>query len=268
MERNLFRSKLRAFGGHLLVSATVAAALVWVFMKKWFPMPYFVADGGWQGVRLIAAVDVVLGPVLSLVVYNPRKSRKALFLDYAVIGCFQLAAMGFGLWTVYTQRTALVVFGDGAFYTVTSDQMAFAGQAAAEIAAQSPLRPAYAYIHLPDDPEAVQEIRRQALATGVPVHLRAELMRVLDPKGLERIAARARDLERMVEGIEPYRHALEELLARTGANPRDLLFFPLYCRYRSLTIVFRRHEPVPFAWLPISFGPGGRMEPPGSRGSS
>ncbi len=262
MERDLVRSKLRAFGGHLLVSAAVAAALVWVFMKKWFPMPYFVADGGWQGVRLLAAVDVVLGPVLSLVVYNPRKSRRALLLDYAVIGCLQLAAMGFGLWTVYTQRTALVVFGDGAFYTVTADQMAFVGEAAAEVARKSSGRPAYAYIRLPEDPDKVQEIRRQALATGVPVYLRADLMEPLDRKGLERIAAHSVDLASRVQSIAPYRKALGAFLERQGAEPDEILFFPLFCRYRSLTIAFRPGDPRPAGWLPIPFGPGGRVEPP------
>ncbi len=262
MERDLARSKLTAFGGHLLASAAAAAVLVWLFMKKWFPMPYFVADGGWQGVRLIAAVDVVLGPVLSLVVYNPRKSRRALLLDYAVIGCFQLAAMGFGLWTVYTQRTALVVFGDGAFYTVTADQMAFVGQAAAEVAQKSPGRPAYAYIRLPDDPEEVQAIRRQALATGVPVHLRADLMEPLDRNGLERIAAHSVDLATQIQGLEPYRRALRRFLERRGLAPDEVLFFPLFCRYRSLTIAFRPGDPAPAGWLPIPFGPGRRVEPP------
>ncbi len=267
MERDLVRSKLKAFGGHLLVSAAVAAALVWVFVEKWFPMPYFVADGGWQGVRLIAAVDVVLGPVLSLVVYNPRKSRRALLLDYAVIGALQLLAMGFGLGTVYTQRTALVVFGDGAFYTVTADQMAFVGEAAARLVRESPTRPAYAYIRLPDDPDAVQAIRRQALATGVPVHLRADLMARLDPEGLARIAGRSVDLASRVRNIAPYREALEAFLRRQAVRPDRILFFPLFCRYRSLTLAFLPDDPVPLAWLPIPFGPGGRVQQPPAHGS-
>ena len=39
--------KLKAFLVHLLVSVIVVSALLLLLISRWYPMPYFLADGGW-----------------------------------------------------------------------------------------------------------------------------------------------------------------------------------------------------------------------------
>ena len=41
---------------------------------EWFPDFYYAIDGGWEGMRLIIGVDLVLGPMLTLVVFKARKA--------------------------------------------------------------------------------------------------------------------------------------------------------------------------------------------------
>ncbi len=249
-------TRTKAFLTHLLVSITVVAALLGVLVTRWYPMPYFVADGGWQGLRLIVGIDIVLGPLLSFVVYSPAKSRRALLFDYTVIGLLQIAAFTFGVWTVFTQRTALVVFADGSFYTVPADEVALAGARAQTIAEEASTTPAYAVVRMPEDLEARQELRRESLATMRPLFMRGDLMEPLGRGTVRVLKEYAVDLSRAVRGSPRLRGALDEFLAGSGGRETDFLFLPLMCKFRSLTIALDPATGDVRGFLPIGYGPG------------
>lgn len=102
------KTRLRASLIHLTISGLVAAlsaALVFFF---WYPMPYREAAGGRELFLLVLSVDVVLGPLLTLVVFDPRKPRRELVRDLATIAVMQLAGLVYGLYTVERARPAVV----------------------------------------------------------------------------------------------------------------------------------------------------------------
>ena len=51
-----------AFAIHLTLSLLVFSLLVIIMLLCWLPGELFFLDGGWQGLKLVAMVDVVLGP--------------------------------------------------------------------------------------------------------------------------------------------------------------------------------------------------------------
>jgi len=55
-------------------------------------------------------VDVILGPLITLTVFNRSKPRSELVRDLTVVGLIQLAALGYGLWTVFVARPVHLVF--------------------------------------------------------------------------------------------------------------------------------------------------------------
>ena len=61
------RAALFHFLGSLLVAA-LAAALV---LRVWFPHPYDLLSGGRSLFLILVGVDVVCGPLLTLVLFNP-----------------------------------------------------------------------------------------------------------------------------------------------------------------------------------------------------
>ncbi|KAB0769044.1 hypothetical protein F7O87_33620, partial [Pseudomonas aeruginosa] len=63
-------SRWRAFFIHLLISLAIFIVLLAIICLWWYPGALFEIAGGWQGVRIVAAVDMVLGPLLTLVVYD------------------------------------------------------------------------------------------------------------------------------------------------------------------------------------------------------
>ncbi|MFZ4790954.1 MAG: hypothetical protein ACOYMW_08700 [Candidatus Competibacteraceae bacterium] len=66
-------TRFRAFAIHLTASASIVLALLGLMRWVWYPAPYFEINGGWIVLRILAGVDVVLGPLLTLIVFKPGK---------------------------------------------------------------------------------------------------------------------------------------------------------------------------------------------------
>jgi hypothetical protein len=58
---------------------------------------------------LIVGVDLVCGPLLTLVLYNPSKSKRELVTDMGLVVLLQLAALCYGAWTMYQVRPLYLV---------------------------------------------------------------------------------------------------------------------------------------------------------------
>lgn len=105
-----WRPRLRAALVHLVLSALVASLAALLVFALWYPYPYREISGGRELFRLVVAVDVVLGPLLTFAVFNLAKPRTELRRDLAVIVLLQLAGLAYGLWTVNLARPVHMVF--------------------------------------------------------------------------------------------------------------------------------------------------------------
>ncbi len=85
---------------------------------------------------LVVAVDVVMGPLLTLTVFNRSKPVRELRRDLTVIALLQLTALAYGLWTVSVARPIHLVFEIDRFRVVHAVDIPAeeAGQAAPELA--------------------------------------------------------------------------------------------------------------------------------------
>lgn len=115
--------RARAAGIHLLISAAVAVAAAGLVFGLWFPGIYRQVAGGRDLFILITSVDVVLGPLLTFAVFNLKKGWPHLRRDLAVIGTIQLAALVYGLVTVYGARPVAMVFEADRFRVITVAQV-------------------------------------------------------------------------------------------------------------------------------------------------
>ncbi|MEQ1685348.1 MAG: TfpX/TfpZ family type IV pilin accessory protein [Burkholderiaceae bacterium] len=115
--------RARAAGVHLLISAAVAAAAAALVFGVWFPGIYRQVAGGRDLFILITSVDVVLGPLLTFAVFNLKKGWPHLRRDLAVIGAIQLAALVYGMVTVYGARPVAMVFEADRFRVISVAQV-------------------------------------------------------------------------------------------------------------------------------------------------
>jgi hypothetical protein len=98
------KSRLLAAGMHFGISLAIAALAAWLVFSVWYPYPYREISGGRELFFIVVTVDVILGPLLTLAVFDIKKSVRTLRLDLSVIGLLQLAALLYGLWTVMVVR--------------------------------------------------------------------------------------------------------------------------------------------------------------------
>ena len=63
---------------HFTISAILASCVIGLLMFGWYRLPYFWAVGGPMLLVLIIGIDVVLGPTMTLIVFNPAKSGRHL----------------------------------------------------------------------------------------------------------------------------------------------------------------------------------------------
>ena len=63
-------TRWKAFVLHLAISALIATTVVALVVMLWYPPPYFAAMGGETLLRLLIGVDVVLGPLITLIIFD------------------------------------------------------------------------------------------------------------------------------------------------------------------------------------------------------
>ena len=109
-------NRWKAAAIHLGLTALIAATVVIVMLMLWYPRPYFDAMGGRELLTIIVGVDVTIGPLLTLIVFDLKK--KSLKFDLAVIVVLQVAALAYGAWVTFEARPAYVVFVKDRFQVV------------------------------------------------------------------------------------------------------------------------------------------------------
>lgn len=115
-------TKLKAFGFHLTVSAVILLILLTIIFLFWFPHELIFA-GGIDGLKILVSVDMVLGPLLTLIVFNRQKA--SLRFDLTVIATIQFVCMAGGLWIIYNERPVAQVIADDGIHLISASELKF-----------------------------------------------------------------------------------------------------------------------------------------------
>jgi hypothetical protein len=219
-------TKLRAFLIHLGISLTVFGALAYLVVEVWYPDFFFETDGGWQGLRLLLGVDLVLGPLMTLIVY--RAGKPGLAFDLTMIGIVQVVSLAVGVWIVFGQRPLAIVYVDGSFFSVTAQSFKEVGVPVPDLDALPGPYPKWISVKLPKELDAQSTIRREMLMSGRMLSTRSENYAPFDLKDLDEKEAR---LAKEIEDQDRDSHALQPWLAEHGGEIGDYRFYPFGARY-------------------------------------
>lgn len=169
------KDKLIAGGIHLAISLIIALCGMALIFFVWYPTPLAKATGVTDIVLLVLAIDVILGPLLTFVVY--KKHKKTLKMDLTVIACLQIAALCYGLWTVYQGKPAWLVYNVDRFDLVRNNEIDLRNtkQAAVEYQQAPVFKPQWVAANQPEDNDKRTEILFEALASGYDIAQRPEL---------------------------------------------------------------------------------------------
>lgn len=241
-----WRQKLIAAGAHLTLSAVAFCVLLWVAMRVWYPDFMFVWDGGWRGLQIVVPVDLVLGPLLTFVVF--RLGKPGLATDLTLILLLQVAAFAAGTWTMWHGRPMAVVFADGKFYGLSAEDYQTAGLRPPDLGFLPGTRPHWVVVALPTDLEAQSELRARLFRARQPLYTYSQAYSPLS-EHLAWVSAYGIPQKRFAK-MQPL-PALQDWLARSGRDASELAVLPYSGRYRSGLLVFDRGDGRLLRWFPV-----------------
>lgn len=108
---------------HGVLSLLVAVASAAAVYGLLYPPPYQAMLGVGGIFLLLLAVDVVCGPLLTLLLASPKKSRRERWVDFSLVGVVQLAALVYGLHSVWAARPVVLAFEVDRLMVVTANEV-------------------------------------------------------------------------------------------------------------------------------------------------
>ena len=232
----LLITKLKATGVHLGLSFIVFVYLAYQIYFNWYPQPYFSIDGGWQGIRLIGAVDLVLGPLITFLIFDLRKRRRAIVFDLMVIAVIQFGALAYGITLTYTQRPVAIVVIDEFVVGATMEHYGGKLESADQLKQYSDEKPPIIFADLPLDKEVIAEINRIKFEEKILDHAQMQLYRTRT----ELAAALKSNQVMYMSRLDYYKHRdrYEAWLKQQGKSEDEILIARFDGRYGKVWLVF------------------------------
>lgn len=190
--------RLKAFGYHLGISVLIAIVSLFIIFMVWHPAPLATAVGVTHIFIMMLAVDVVLGPLLTLIF--AKQGKKLLKFDLAVIIILQLAAFIYGMYNIAMSRPVYIAFDSSRFEVVQANEVPNSSLKAAqpEYRALGWGAPKYvAVIAVKNDKERSARLFSE-LETGVAPSKQPNLYESLDSQWAI-ISTKAHDLTKLSE---------------------------------------------------------------------
>ena len=243
-------TKLRASAIHLTASTTVILAFLGIMLLVWYPSPYFEIDGGWKLWGILAGVNMVLGPLLTLIVFKPGK--RGLKFDLSCIVLVQLIALIYGGTIIYQQRPAFVVFGVDRFTTVPAAEVDFDQLQYPELKRVVGIGPILAEAKPPNDPKLRQDLLFAVVLEGQKdLEFRPELYHPYRPD-LQHLRLRNIDLSKIATLSTDAKHTINTFLASQGGQMENYLYLPLKGKNTDIVMVLSPKNGLPVGSISIN----------------
>mgnify|MGYP001818585397 CR=1 FL=1 len=227
--------RINAFLLHFAISFVVFLIPAYLIFFHWYPLPYFYSDGGWRGIKIIAGVYLVLGPLLTLIVYKPGKP--GLKLDLTLIGLAQAAALTWGIWVTYNERPVAIVYALDYFSPVPAKSLSNLAYPIENLALYGNKKPVPVYVNLPENIEEQQPFLAQSVRTKTPLYLFTDLYTKFDLESLQILKQNSDKLYALLESDEEGKQLLNTFFQSHPELYNRCLFIPLHSRYKRLIIV-------------------------------
>jgi hypothetical protein len=234
-------SKLQATAIHLGLSAVAFCVVLYFIVVEWYPQPWFSLDGGWQGVRIMIVVDLVLGPALTFIIFNAAKSRRALLFDFTMIGLTQLGAFTWGVYAVHGQRPVAISYFDGGFYSFEERALRWQGRTVADLSQLDSRVPPLVFAEVPKTHQERVSTTAAMQKYDIADFELFERLRPLKPN-LDEVWGRSEALAEMLWADPKEAGRLQRILdAHPALQREDLRFVWFIGRYEEATLVMTAH---------------------------
>ena len=194
------------------------------------------AVGVTQIFLILLAVDITIGPLITFIVY--QKGKKSLKFDLTVVALLQVAALAYGMHTVFVGRPAFVVFSVDRFevsraYEIDPKSVETAKKNKNAVAEISWLKPKWVGAEAAKDPDRRQKIMFDSVVGGNDWPQLPELFVPLESVK-KQILERSKPLEALLK-----LHGNDEAVKAALANWQgsDVKWLPLVSNAVNMTVL-------------------------------
>jgi hypothetical protein len=235
--------RFRAFGLHVLGSATVLTLVLGALYLGWYRWPGWYLTGALKVAPMLVGIDLMLGPLFTLLIASPAKPRAILARDIAVIVAVQLGALAYGASVLWKGRPLYYAFSEDRLQIVQASEfaageIALARQSNPQFAPHWYSRPRWVWAPLPEAPAERARIIASARAGGDDVIDMPRYFRSWD-EGLPALRAQLRTVAQQ-DDIRFYKKQalLAQRMLRRGYPPEQPVTLMLSGRGVPLLAVF------------------------------
>jgi hypothetical protein len=166
--------RLKAFGLHLSGSLIVLTLTLGTLYLGWYRWPGWYLADVLHVITVMAAVDVVIGPLVTLIIANSKKPRRVLGRDFALVVAVQVIALIYGATALWSGRPLYYAFSVNCLqvvqaYDIDREALKLARRQKAELVPHWYSLPRWIWAPLPEDPKEAERIVGSVMQGGPDV---------------------------------------------------------------------------------------------------
>lgn len=236
--------RLRASGLHLVLSLVVAALAAMLVFGLWYPGVYRLLAGGRELFFLVVVVDVVCGPLLTIVLFNPTKPRAELWRDLGLIALIQLGALGYGLSTVWEARPLFLVQEIDRFKVIAAPDLLDASIAKlpTELQPHWWMGPLTVAIREPKDAQERQMVLFESVQGGRDLAERPEFYLPYDGANALKSLNQAKPLSLFLQKRPDQQAEATKLAVKKGGDMSQWLYLPVVARQDWVVVLDKQGQ--------------------------
>ena len=242
--RNFFsRDKITAFLIHLAISAMIVGIVFVLIFFFWYPRPYFEANGAWKVLRILVMVDLVMGPLLTLVLF--KKGKPGLIVDLCLVAAVQLAALVYGVHVIYGERPYYLAFAVDRFEVIGKVEIDQAKLKYPELKNKPNKGPILVFADFPADKQERSKLLFETVMEGKPdLERRPEYYHPYTPNR-DKVINKAKPLDELITKDETNQQKVEKFLRKQGGEQKDYFYLPLVGKNNDLALIIDKKTGLP-----------------------
>ena len=239
-----YRVAACAAGIHSICSVLVALLAAWLVFGIWYAFPFGELAGGRELFLLVVSVDVVCGPLLTFVLFSPKKSRKELWVDLGLVALIQLAALGYGMWTVWQARPLYLVHEVDRFKVISALDVDAVQLNLLPLSLKSQLwiGPRTVDIRPPKNIDEQNNVLFESAAGGRDYGARPEFYTPYDDAAGLRVISRAKPLALFLQKYPGQRQPAQKLAQDSGMDIAQWMYLPVVARQDWVAVLNKQGQ--------------------------
>lgn len=227
--------RLKFFLSHLCISAMVAFIVLGIIFFIWYPTPLATAVGVTELFFMMLVIDVIIGPILGLLVY--KEAKKTLKFDLSIIIALQIAALGYGVYSIEQGRPVWLAYNVDRFEMIRKNEVIadHIDQALAQFQHTPWFKPQYVAVQFAQDKKQREEDMFAEVLAGISLAQKPE--RYVDfAQAKASIKQQAQPLAPLNDFNDP--NAVKMILVQ---YPQANAFIPLKANALDMTVLVNKN---------------------------